>query len=499
MCYTKTTSRIVFIKMDKISDIKKTFWVIVFISITIKAQEQFNFKADHYSGINGALLDPTHNLSNPNNWDVNLLGVDVFVQNDYSYISEASILSLLLKADLEIAQPTNGITGATRNRTWDFYSTSGNKDAYVQADIMGPSGSIRLNYHHTIGLFTRARVVASARNIDEGFNYYNFHEINFGTPFSADKSDLQGAAWAEVGLNYAKVLKESKTHKLSAGVNLKYLIGTDAAYAINHRRGRAVAQQDTITFTNADFEIGVVTGAEMYDEATAGEYNLKKKGSGLGLDIGVSWEKKRYPTDILIDTDVTYKWKMNATLLDLGQIRYKNAEVHRYTIEGSQLIDFNQAESTETIEQYFQDLSTQVYNDSLQSKIGNEFVVGLPTALNLNFDYGLSDRWYIKTNLIQRIPVFENALKRSNVLNVNGRYQKNWFGISGGITAYEYQNVYLGGSVRIGPLTLGSDHFIPIIMPQKELTGADFYFALKINSFWDDLWKRHKRCNCPKF
>lgn len=478
---------------------KKAFGIILLFSILIKAQEQFNFKADNYSGINGVLLDPTHNLSNPNNWDVNLIGVDAFTQNNYSYISNASVLSLLIKGDLEVAEPTNGITGVTRKHTWDFYSTSQNKDAYIQANVIGPSGAIRLNYNHTIGLFTRGRIVASARNIDEGFNYYNFHEVNFGTPFNANESDLQGAAWTEVGINYANVLRESKTHKLSAGINLKYLVGTDAAYAINHRKAGAVAEQDTIVFNNLDFEVGVVTGAEMYDEATAGEYNLKKNGSGLGFDIGLSWEKKRYPTDILIDTDVTYKWKMNASVLDLGHIRYRNAEVHRYTIEGNQLIDFEQAGNTETIAQYFQDLSKQVYNDSIQSKIDNQFIIGLPTAMNLNFDYGLSNHWYIKTNLIQRIPIFKNALKRSNVLNINGRYQKNWFGISGGLTTYEYQNVYLGGSLRIGPLTLGSDHFIPIVLSQKELTGADFYFALKLNSFWDDLWKRHKRCDCPKF
>ncbi len=478
----------------------KAFWLVLSFSIILNAQEQFNFKADNYSGINGVLLDPTHNLSNPNDWDVTILSMDAFVQNNYSYISDASILSLLLKRDLEIADPENGITGTTRKRTWDFYSTSENKDAYTQVDVLGPSGAIRLNYHNTIGFFTRARVVAAARNVDSGFNYYNFHEINFGTPFTVDKSDLQGAAWAEIGINYAKVLKESKEHKLSIGANLKYLMGTDAAYAVNHKRAGAVAQQDTIIFNNVDVEVGLVTGSEMYDEASAGEYSLKKNGSGLGLDIGFTLEKKKYPNDILIDTDVTYKWKINASLLDLGQLKYNNAEVHRYTLEGTQWVDFDQAANAETVEQYFQDLSKQIYNgDSIQSKIGNEFIIGLPTALNLNFDYGFTDRIYLKTNIIQRLPVFENALKRSNVINVNGRYQKNWLGISGGITAYEYQNIYLGGSLRIGPLTLGSDNFIPIAVPLREMKGADFYFALKINSFWNDLWKRHKKRCCPDF
>lgn len=480
----------------------KITYAFLFLSVVfiLKAQEQFNFKADNYAGINGVLLDPAHNLSNPNNWDVTILGVDAFVHNNYSYISKASLLSLLTKGDLEVAEPTNGITGASRRHVWDFYSTSKDKDAYVQVDVLGPSGSMRIDYHNTIGLFTRARVVASARAIDSGFNYYNFHEINYGTPFTADKSDLQAAAWAEIGLNYAKVLKESKEYKFSAGANLKYMIGTDAAYVINHKRTGAIAEKDTIIFNNANVEIGVVTGAEMYDEATAGEYNLKKNGGGLAFDLGFTFEKKKYPTDILIDTDVTYKWKLNASILDFGRIKYKNAEVHQYAFEGTRLIDFEQAENTETIEQYFQDLSRQVYNgDSIQSKIGNEFVIGLPTALNVNFDYGLSDRWYIKTNIIQRVPVFENSLKRSNVINVNGRYQRNWFGISGGLTTYEYQNVYLGGSLRVGPLTIGSDHFIPIVIPQKEMKGADFYFALKINSFWDDLWKRHKRRCCPRF
>ena len=378
----------------------------------------------------------------------------------------------------------------------DYYSDNHKKDAFVQADVMGPSISYRLNYKNNVGLYTRARAVASGRNLDPGFNYYNFHEINFGNLYNLKKSDIQGAAWMEIGANFAHVLRENKEMQWSAGANLRYLVGTDAAYAKNLRDVSVSSKQDTLSLSGADIEIGLVTGAEMYDENTAGEYKLQRKGGGIGLDIGTSLLKKRFTNDILIDTDVTYKWKLNFSVLDLGYIRYKDAEVHRYTIDTPIIVDFNSANNQPTVEKYFQDLSAQVYaGDSLKSKIDNRFVIGLPTALNLNFDYGITAHWYIKANVIQRVPVFENAIKRSNVINLNGRFQKEWIGISGGITSYEYKDLYLGGSLRIGPLIIGSDNFIPVIVRQKEATQADLYIGLKINKFWQNFLMG-RSCNC---
>ena len=82
------------------------FIILLGIKLSVLAQEQFNFKSDNYSGINGLTLDPTHTLSTQYNWDVNLLTADAFVHTNYAYISDASLASIIYKQDLQEAKPT---------------------------------------------------------------------------------------------------------------------------------------------------------------------------------------------------------------------------------------------------------------------------------------------------------------------------------------------------------------------------------------------------------
>ena len=99
---------------------------------------------------------------------------------------------------------------------------------------------------------------------------------------------------------------------------------------------------------------------------------------------------------------------------------------------------------------------------------------------------------------MQRIPVFENSLKRINVLQTSYTIQKDGFGIGPSLSICDYENVTFGGYVRIGPLILGSDNAIPIVFKQKKLTSANFYFGLKFYPFWDNEAKRRSRepCEC---
>ena len=62
------------------------------ISSTIFGQESYLFSNDKYSGINAVIISPTQTFLNPNPWDVNVIAENVFVQNDYGYISQESIL-----------------------------------------------------------------------------------------------------------------------------------------------------------------------------------------------------------------------------------------------------------------------------------------------------------------------------------------------------------------------------------------------------------------------
>jgi hypothetical protein len=97
------------------------FWLLIFCTITITAQNNFTFINDNYSGINSAILSPTQPYLNPNPWDSNLISTDVFFQNNYAYISQQSILGLL-NTSIKTASPKRGISGENQPNVLDFYN-----------------------------------------------------------------------------------------------------------------------------------------------------------------------------------------------------------------------------------------------------------------------------------------------------------------------------------------------------------------------------------------
>lgn len=64
------------------------------ISYFCQAQESILFSNDPYSGINSVVISPTQSFRNPNPWDINLLAENLFLQNDYGYVSQQSLLGL---------------------------------------------------------------------------------------------------------------------------------------------------------------------------------------------------------------------------------------------------------------------------------------------------------------------------------------------------------------------------------------------------------------------
>lgn len=199
--------------------------------------------------------------------------------------------------------------------------------------------------------------------------------------------------------------------------------------------------------------------------------------------------------------DELYDFKFSANLLDVGLVKFRGDNHHFYN--PSQRVQLRNNPNLdgvkfESVDQYLGLLSKEVYGDETKYKTGNNFSIGLPTSLHLNLSKKIIENHYLNFNWMQRIPVFENSLKRINVLQTSYTIQKDGFGIGPSLSIYDYENVTFGGYVRIGPLILGSDNAIPIVFKQKKLTSANFYFGLKFYPFWDNEAKRRSRepCEC---
>ena len=198
-----------------------------------------------------------------------------------------------------------------------------------------------------------------------------------------------------------------------------------------------------------------------------------------------------------------YDSKFSFNVLDLGYVNFKNGINHQFVngntvkLQNNPNLDDVEFESPE---QYLKLLSQEAYGDENKSFAGNGFKIGLPTSININYSQRVKEHHFINVNWIQRVPVFENSLKRNNILNANYSIQKEAIGYGISTTLSEYRNLQFGGYVRLGPLILGSENAFPLLFKHKKLHAANVYLAIKLYPFWDNAFKRHRReqCDCEK-
>ncbi|PZU86022.1 MAG: hypothetical protein DI529_09245 [Chryseobacterium sp.] len=476
-------------------------WIFIFCYITITAQNNFSFSNDNYSGINSAILSPTQTFINPNPWDANIFSTDLFLQNDYAYISQQSLLGLS-NTTIQIANPRLGITGESQPHVFDFY----NKDKanlLFGSDILGPSFSLSTNIRgkkYVFGLFSRLRTQASSLDFD---NYLRFGNEMISPPLSYEMSPFKAQMmnWNEVGLNASTTIFPYSDKQWIIGVNLKYEIGLDAANIINHQDIKLTTTEpamgenpDKKNIYASDYNI-TASYITNYNSETS-QYEYKQNGSGVGLDLGITVLDKVPRKD-------EYNYKFSFNILDLGFVNFKQGLNHNFVNGNRVWLQNNpnlEDQDFKGPEDFLKALSQEAYGDENKSLSGYGFKIGLPTSINLNYSQRIKENHFLNFNWIQRVPVFKNSLKRNNILNANYSIQKAAIGYGFSTTLSEYKNIQVGGYFRLGPLILGSENAFPFLFKHKHLHAANFYLAIKLYPFWDNEMKKHRRqeCDCEK-
>lgn len=460
------------------------------------AQENLAFPNDRFSGINAATVSPTQPFLNPNPWDGNLFSEDVFLQNDYAYISDQSFLGLR-NAEIKSVNHTKNINGTNTSNVLDFYNSDfGNY--HFSSDILGPSFSLKTSIKEkvfSLGLFSRLRTQTSSLDVD---NYLKFSNQRVTEPenYALQPFQINLMNWGEIGLNLGTEIFPYSTYQWIIGANLKYEIGFDALQirsrsALNLQRTTeevAGVEKKTIYASKYDIEADFATNYNFEND----RYELEQLGKGFGLDFGIA------VVDPMEDSE-DYYFKAGLNILDVGKVNFAG-ERHVFQGGSVKIVNNPNLDNTkfDSPQEYLHVLSKEVYGDENASLQRTDFQIGLPTSLHLNVSRNVGAHQYLSADLIQRMPIFENSLKRSNIFNVSYTVHKPVVGYGASVSLYEYQNLQFGGYVRLGPLILGSSNVFPLFFKQKKLHAGDFYIALKIYPFWDSDMKRHRRadCNC---
>lgn len=462
--------------------------LLLVFPLWMSAQDAVIFSNDKYSGISSVGFSPTQPFLNPNTWDVNIIAEDLFIQNDYTYISNQSVLGLTT-ADIKGVSLRDKIMGLSGPNLQDYY----NKDVgryHFSSDMLGPSVSFSTNIRqkkYTFGLFTRLRTQGSAIDVD---NYSRFDNTNTDPVYEYDfrpfKTNFMN--WGEIGVNVATEIFNNKENKLVLGGNLKYELGYDAMN-INSKNTANIRRTVDSNFSTegevANYNI-VASYATGYD-AEQEQYRFKPTGKGFGMDIGLTFMKWDFRME-------DYDLKMSFNILDIGYINFRG---ENHLLKGSP-VSFNSLSGKRigSPQELFQILSQEAYGDPNASLNGTKFTIGLPTSLHFNASKRVGDNHYMNFDMVQRTPVFENSLKRANITNVSYSVQQRILGYGVSTSLYEFRDLQFGAYVRIAPLIIGSENFIPLFFKQDKLHSADIYIALKVYPFSERNPEKVRRSKC---
>ncbi len=402
---------------------KNLFLFVTFIlSLTIQSQSFFGSQYDNYAGIYSVLNNPANIVDSPFRTDINISSASLFAGSDYYAVKLGDVLNNSDFEDYAKKTPTNS------------------NNFYTNVDILGPSFQMNINDKSAIGFFTRARGIGHASDIDGVF----FEKIqdDVEQDFNVDNQNFSLAtnSWFEIGLSYARILLNNEKHFLKGGISVKYIGGIYSGYI--KARNLSISYDYTgleitnTTTTSGEIETGNISSLESFDDP------IENTGSGFGTDIGFTYELRTNGSNTNFNK---YLLKFGLSVTDIGSVKFKDGEKVLYEADAS----YTDAEYA--INDDFDTYYTRISES-------RSFNVSLPTALHLNADWNVYEKYYLNfnTDLNMNKETKPNSNYIKNTTSLTPRYESKWFSIYLPLSIVQDSGFLSGFGFRAGPVTVGS-------------------------------------------
>ena len=462
--------------------------VLLLHNFPLDAQQMSGPVLGNYAGISSLQVNPSAMHNSKTYLDIQFLGVDVFLQNNFLYIDKKDYkFSNFFKSGYEF--PTHPEDYGTEVRNFYTYPNKRAKSAFSNVRIDGP-GAMLIWGDHAFAITTAARQVLSIHNVPYelanfaylGLNYKPQQNINYqdNKPFS-----LAEMAWAEVGLSYAYIFYARGIDKLSAGISIRRLFGFAGAYLFSRQLDYIVINDSTLNVKNLNAEMGMslpvaYDGNSIPDDKTV-------KGGGFGFDIGITYQRlikshqRDYFPTLCAQRYEDYLYRIGVALIDIGGIQFKT-NARKYAIDNRSSYWENLTKKGldyKNIEQLFDTISYKFYGNSEEALVGEKFTMWLPSALSVQFDYHFRDNWYVNASLIYGFSLSRTSLARPAELTITPRYESRWFEASLPVSLYDWYLTRIGLALRFYGFTIGTDK-LGGFFNLNDFTGLDIYFSIKL-------------------
>lgn len=460
--------------------------MLLAVNFSARSQEMLGATLGNYAGINSLQLNPSAMNGSKQYLDVQLVGADAFIQNNYLYQDKKDYSFWnFFKAGYKF--PVHEENYGTEERFFYTYQNKADKDVFLNIRINGP-GAMLIWDRHAIAITTALRTNASFHNVPQnianfiylGLNYVPQHNINY---IINQKFGAAFASWGEIGLSYSYLLYQKRYDRISVGASVRRLFGLAGGYIAVNQMDYVVPDDSTMIVNNLDATVGYSMPIDYSNNSfVSGDL---VKGGGFGFDVGVTYTRTlraAYTQYIRRPCEQRYEdylYRVGLAILDIGRIKFKkNANDYAIDNRSSYWWDVNELDFDD-LGRFMDTVSYRFYGDENASYRGDIVKIWLPSALSLQVDYHYAGPWYINASLIYGVRLSKSAIKRPAQLSITPRYETGWFEASLPITLYDWTLPRIGLAVRVYGLTIGTEklgQFFKI----SNFTGMDLYFSLKI-------------------
>lgn len=437
-------------------------WLFLSLPFTSWAQINQGFTFDNYGGVHNVVSNPANSVESKYKFHINAISYNQWNVSDFGAVDL-----------LNIETNPNGFNGLN----FSEYNTDPSKQNNLtsHSDVMLPSIIWGFHEKHAVGLILRSRSFTDYQGFD-GNLWARLNGLQETTSGEAGASTFNNTAhqWDEVGFNYSMVLLNANYHFLKFGGTLKYLSGRGGVELSGIEPGTSgsintdetASNVNSVNFAYLNTFTNELTNEALQDDSNlfiSNAFQIPMNGSGIGGDLGFVYEWRPRETNRVgvrnSSSGVnTYKLRISASVLDIGNVTYKKDEkdINRraYTINSP-----NSTINTTDLGSFFNTLNNN--NNTAENQIQQGSVsFALPRSLNIGIDYIIFNdkNYYLNLNYVHGLTGIDDpyANTRMNLLTLTPRYETRDFSaylpISYGVSS---SSIHAGLGLRYKYLTAG--------------------------------------------
>ena len=461
----------------------------------------------NYAGINSVQLNPSAMLGSKQWLDIQLVGADISLQNNYLYLSKREFVFWdIFKAGFIL--PSHDEEYGTEVRNFYRYDNANRKNFLINLRINGP-GAMVIWKDHAFGFQTAMRSVSTIRKmpidlanfIYLGLNYKPQQNINYQTDKRISMAQM---SWFEMGLSYAYKIYSRGFNRLDAGLSVRKLFGLTGLYVVVDHLDYMVLDDSTMQINNLDAAYGFSLPVDYNSNGAGSSTDPLIAGGGWGFDLGVTYTRlkrthqKQYIDRLCEQQYEDYLYRIGLALIDIGGIRFKD-RAQTYAIDNRSSYWENVTHlDFETINHMMDTISYKFYGDPDAAYRDDKFTLWLPTAFSVQFDYHYYQNWFVNASLVFPFQFSKVSVARPALLAITPRYESRWFDASIPISLYDWYQLRMGLALRFYMLTIGTEKIGHFLVGFSNFNGMDLYLSIKIPLEKGVCGKRVSK-SCPAY